>query len=340
MTPTRPSPTHTPDRDTSTAGRERRTLHDDAVTPFAIVSAPLVMRSAPGAANESALLALQRSHGNAHVSRLVTGIIQRQPATKVISIGSEQVIVASDAEKTEAEAIFKEVREKYGIRMSSSSGITAIDTDYDKVPDSVKKQLKTTAWKMEELRALSRALVHFSPILGKERASSTRSGDKQEAASVSKLEQGIDKKTAKFTKKLKAQQFDTLRNVTLYSSLTDFPADFKGDRVREIEGIIIHELAHGLLDYAVDNYLKNLPYWKDASTKSGKAGAEAPITEYGSENIDEDLGEAVRFYFLAPQKLKDGTGAPAGKPGNPCRKRFELIDGYVKAWKRTPPKTP
>jgi hypothetical protein len=48
----------------------------------------------------------------------------------------------------------------------------------------------------------------------------------------------------------------------------------------------------------------------------------------------------VRFYFLAPDKLKNGTGGKPGEPGNPCRKRFELIDGYVKAWKRTPPKSP
>jgi hypothetical protein len=298
-------------------------------TPVALIAAP-------------PLLALQRLRGNAHVARLVAGSVQRQPAGKVISIGSEQVIVASDAEKTEAEQIFKEVKETYGIRMSSGSGITAIDTDYDKVPDSLKKQVKTTAWKMEELRALSRALVHFAPILGNDRANSTRSGSKQETASASKLEQGIDKneKVAKFTKKLEAQQFDSLRNITLYSSLTEFPPDFKGDRVREIEGIITHELAHGLLDYRIDDYLKNLPYWKNASTKSGKAKAEAPITNYGADNIDEDLGEAVRFYFLAPQKLKEGTGAVPGKPGNPCPKRFDLIDGYVRSWKRTPPKKP
>jgi hypothetical protein len=202
-----------------------RTLHDDA-TPVALIAAPpLLAGPTTGAANETALLALQRLHGNAHVARLVAGTVQRQPAGKVISIGSEQLIVASDAEKTEAEQIFKEVRETYGIRMSSSSGITAIDTDYDKVPDSLKKQVKTTAWKMEELRALSRALVHFAPILGKERANSTRSGSKQETASASKLEQGIDKneKVAKFTKKLEAQPFDSLRNITLYSSLTASP---------------------------------------------------------------------------------------------------------------------
>jgi hypothetical protein len=193
MTLTRPSPTHAPDRDTTpTAGRGNRALHDDLATPVALIAAP-------------PLLALQRLRGNAHVARLVAGSVQRQPAGKVISIGSEQVIVASDAEKTEAEQIFKEVKETYGIRISSGSGITAIDTDYDKVPDSLKKQVKTTAWKMEELRALSRALVHFAPILGKDRANSTRSGSKQETASASKLEQGIDKneKVAKFTKNSK-----------------------------------------------------------------------------------------------------------------------------------------
>jgi hypothetical protein len=302
---------------------------------------PLVHDPTRGA-DHSALLGLQRTHGNAHVARLVAGTIQRQPASKVISIGAEQVIVASDAEKAEAEQIFKEAKDRYGIRMSSSSGISAIDLDYDKVPEAVRKQVKTKEWTMEELRALMRALAHFAPILGKERASSSRSGSKQEIASASKLDQGIDKNEpiGKLVKQLRAQEFDDLKNITLYSSLTEFPADFKGDRVFEIEGIITHELAHGLLDYAVDDYLAKLDYWKDAEHPSGKPKAEAPITDYGTANIDEDLGEAVKYYFLAPDKLKAGTGAKQGKPGNPCRKRFELVDGYVKAWKRTPAKKP
>jgi hypothetical protein len=316
--------------------------NDETASGGHTVAPPLARNGATAVANQAALLALQRASGNAHVARLVAGTVQRQPAGKTISIGSEQVIVADDKEKAEAEQIFKEVRERYGIRMSSSSGISAIDLDYDQVPEAVRKQVKTQAWKMEELRALIRALAHFAPILGKERASSSRSGSKQETATASKLDQGISENTpkGKFVKELRAQQFDALKNITLYSSLTEFPPSFKGDRVREIEGIITHELAHGLLDYAVDDYLKNLDYWKNAETKSGKPGAEAPITEYGAKNIDEDLGEAVRFYFLAPDKLKNGLGEKLGRPGNPCKKRFDLIDGYVKAWKRTPPKTP
>jgi hypothetical protein len=335
MISARPSPTHSPVHDRRPDGLRDRTIHDQPAPPLSTHGETVV-------ANESSLLALQRTFGNAHVARLVAERLQRQPAGKPVAIGDEQVIVASDAEKTEAEQIFKEIKEKYGIRMSSRSGISAIDSNYEQVPETVRKQVKTTAWTMEELRALARALTHFAPILGKERASSSRSGSKQETASASSIEQGINENTSKgkFVKKLKAQQFDDLRNITLYSSLTEFPADFKGDRVLEIEGIITHELAHGLLDYATDDYLKHLDYWKTGDAKSGKQGAEAPITDYGATNLDEDLGDAVRFYFLAPDKLKNGRGEKPGKPGNPCPKRFALIDGYVKAWKRTPPKTP
>jgi hypothetical protein len=341
LTPARPLPTPIPARNHRATALVDRSTQDETVPGPVVIPSP-VRHGANAAATEGTLLSLQRACGNAHVARLVVATVQRHPAGKTISIGSEQVIVADDKEKAEAEQIFKEVRERYGVRMSSSSGINAIDLDYDEVPAAVRKQVKTQAWKMEELRALVRALAHFAPILGKERASSSRSRSKQETATASKLDIGIDENSpkGKFAKDLRAQQFDAMKNITLYSSLTEFPPDFKGDRVREIEGIITHELAHGLLDYAVDDYLKNLDYWKDAETKSGKAGAEAPITKYGAKNIDEDLGEAARFYFLAPGKLKDGLGKKMGEVGNPCKKRFDLIDGYVKAWKRTPPKQP
>ena len=44
---------------------------------------------------------------------------------------------------------------------------------------------------------------------------------------------------------------------------------------------------HGLLAYALDDYIKATGYWTDRNTKSGTAGAEAPITSYGDTNAAE-----------------------------------------------------
>ena len=38
---------------------------------------------------------------------------------------------------------------------------------------------------------------------------------------------------------------------------------------------------------------------------------------------DEDLSESVAYYFLEPDKLRNGVGGKPGEIGNPCRKRFD-----------------
>jgi hypothetical protein len=282
-------------------------------------------------------LETQRSAGNAAAQ----GMLQRwswpwsKPSTKVVTIGSEQVEVKNDTEKAEAEGIIKDVGAQYGIDVSSLSGVKAIAKDYPLAPEAVRKGLKVTPWKLKELRAVARALRHYAPILGKQRANSTRSDVAQEVASVSKVKQAIDTNAPEgvLDTTTLGEFFSSSKNFSMFSAGTNFDKDFPGDNNTQLEATAIHEIGHGLMAYALPDYIAGLEYWTNRTTKSGKAGAEAPITNYGNKNASEDLCEALMYYFLDPEKLKKGRGKAKGKPGNPCPVRFALIDGFVRGWK-------
>ena len=88
------------------------------------------------------------------------------------------------------------------------------------------------------------------------------------------------------------------------------------------------------MKYAEDDFMKETGYWTDRTTKSGTAGAEAPPTGYGDKNASEDLSESAMFFFVSPDRLKNGDGsAAAGSPGNACPKRFAFLERIVGEWK-------
>jgi hypothetical protein len=247
----------------------------------------------------------------------------------------EKVDVANDAEAKKAAAIIRDIYVEYGIDVNSQAGVDAIYKDYDQVPESVRDMLKTKEWKYKELVALKAALAHFAPILGKNRKDSTRSGDAQEILTVSKVDQAIDtnETTGQLDNDTLGEYFESSSNFSMFragtNSTTDFPSNAK-----QLQGTAIHEIAHGLMKYCLADYVAKLEYWDSEYKESGKAGVEAPITEYGSTNAGEDLSEAVMYYFVEPKTLKSGKGAAKGEIGNPCPERFAFIEKAVKDWKK------
>ncbi len=272
---------------------------------------------------------IQQSGGERIQSKTVEGFLQ----CKIVNIGTEKVDVANDKQEEEARRIIQDIKDKYGIDISSHSGINAIKKDYPSVPDTVKNSLKTKEWKFKELQALEKALAHFAPILGANRKSSSREFDDQEVTSTSKVDQAIDMDdpSGVLDNDSLGEYFESSKNFSMFTAGENAKGEF-GDNAKELEGTAVHELAHGLLKYALPDYVKALDYWTDEDTKSRKKGAEAPITKYGAENASEDLSEAVMYYFLEPETLKKGKGKPDGKPGNPCPKRYALIETMVKNW--------
>jgi hypothetical protein len=298
------------------------------------------------------MLRLQSTAGNRATAALVTaeepkveplGAEGVQRAT--VTVGGEQIEVSllkKKKEKEEAEKIIKEIKDDYGISLSSQTTVEAIKAEYDEVPEAIKKGLRTRRWRMIELRALARALKFYAPILGAKRAQSTRKDADQEVTSVGKVKQSIDENTkaGELDKTTLGEYFKTKKNMGLFKASENYKADFK-DEGDQLTGTFIHEIAHGLLSYALPDFIKETGgYWRDEDTESGKAGAEAPITDYGATNAAEDLCESAMMFFLAPDRLKNGDGKAAGKPGNPCPLRHAFMTKIGKDWVPPPVKTP
>ncbi|ACY14285.1 eCIS core domain-containing protein [Haliangium ochraceum] len=245
----------------------------------------------------------------------------------------EMVNVANDEEAKKASAIIRRIYENYGIDVNSQAGVDAIRRDYDEVPQSVRDSLKTTAWEYKELVALEKALARFAPILGSARGNSTRSGEGQEIRTVSKVDQAIDENSdaGVLDTTTLGEYFESSENFSMFTAGESSTIDF-ADNDKQLEGTAIHEIAHGLMEYALDDYVAELEYWDSRLKASGKAGAEAPITEYGGTNAGEDLSEAVMYYFVDRNSLKNGLGAAKGSYGNPCPKRDAFIEKAIQDW--------
>jgi hypothetical protein len=249
-------------------------------------------------------------------------------------MAGERVEVANEAEQHEAEQILVEIRNRYGIRLSSPMGLAGLHRYYKREGVSPKELGKTgySVWNMQEIRALKEALKHFAPVLGKQREHSSRKGKWQEVTSLSKLTVAITQ-TGLPDPTVEGEAFGDVRNVTLFDADTQGTAkgDFK-TKEEELVATVIHELTHDLMAYALDDWIARLPWWTASGTRSDVQDAEAPINDYAATGAGEDLSESFAYYFLEPNVLRGGTGQKRGTPGNPCRERFALVEKYVESW--------
>jgi hypothetical protein len=181
-------------------------------------------------------------------------------------------------------------------------------------------------WLYKELQAIERALAHYAPILGKSRAGSTRSAAPQELVAVGKLEERLGIKNGKtvFKPTVMGTYFGASQTFAMYKHGETATPDFS-DIDKQIEGTAIHEIAHGLFEYAEGDFVKTFDYWLDADTASGKAGAEPPPTNYGQTSAAEDLAECAMLYFLDRPRLEKA-----------CPLRCAFMDKLVTGWEPEP----
>lgn len=296
---------------------------------------PAPRRAPPEDPLHAEVLRLQRTAGNQAVQRsLPKGgppTVQRGLFRKTVKIGDERVIVKNDKEKAEAKAILKRIKESYGLEVSSATTIAGIKGQYTNVKTKVLDKLKARAWRMIELRSLERALKVYAPILGAARATSTRAGAGQEVTSVGKVAQAIDtnKPAGKLDTTTLGEYFSAKKNMGLFKASEGYKVDFpnEGD---QLTGTFVHEIAHGLLAYAIGDYIKATAYWSDRYTKLPKASRkEAPVTSYGKTNAAEDLCESAMMFFVKPGRLKSN-----------CPKRYAFMEKVGKDWVPPPAEAP
>jgi hypothetical protein len=159
-------------------------------------------------------------------------------------------------------------------------------------------------WEYKELVAIERGCKHYAAILGDARKTSSRKDADQEVDTILKRNRSGNA-LADYT-----SGYDRVRFFT-----TGTNADFDFDNnAQQLEGTVIHELAHGLCRYKLDEYSNEVVQGKEGRK-------EGPITNYGGSSAGEDLSESMMFFFLKPEKLKSS-----------CPKRYEFIQKMVEEW--------
>jgi hypothetical protein len=251
---------------------------------------------------------------------------------RVFTIGTEQIQVNSAEDEAEADQIMSDLKDKYGLDLSSVTTVKAIKKDYTDVPKKVTSKLKVSVWSMQELRALQEAATYYAPILGGARETSSLKGSVQGVTTIGKVRNGIDEdsKKGKLDTTTVGEYFSSSKNLGLFDAGTNYEdKDYvregkdKTDVQTSLSATAIHEMAHALVQPTeLANWVAKMDYWKDEDTKSGKKGAEGPPSSYGRTNAGEDLCESVSMYFINRAQLKKA-----------CPERDAFVDKVVKAWK-------
>jgi hypothetical protein len=282
------------------------------------------------------VIALQQTAGN----RAVAGLIARAPGfldrvgmffgkkTYLATVAGEEVHVASETEEKDAARIIADISSKYGIDVSSVKAMKALKGANKKATQAQLDKVTKRPWLYKELQAIERALAHYAPILGKNRTGSTRAKDPQELVAVGKLEErlGVTAGKTVFKPTVMGTYFSASQTFAMYKHGETATPDF-ADIDKQIEGTAIHEIAHGIFQYAEGDFVKTFTYWLDADTASGTAGAEPPPTDYGQTSAAEDLAETAMLYFLDRPRLEKA-----------CPLRTAFMDKLVKGWEPEPPK--
>ena len=266
----------------------------------------------------------------------------KRRAKRWARIGTERVRVKNDAERVEAERIIDKLRTTHAVAINSRSVVESVKAGYPHAPERQRKKVRTRHWKLWELQALEKAADNFGPILGAARRSSTRASVPQEVTTAGKVEYSIDvdKSTGKIDPNTVGEYFSDDQSLGLFKPGETYGGIFGRDVKKKREMTAHHEMAHGLMAYAIDGFVTASGYWQDQDLESGDPNAEAPPTDYGKTNAREDLSESVALYFVDRQRLQNGDGSPQGTAGNACPLRCAYIDQVVKGWIPPPPPPP
>ena len=298
------------------------------------VPAQVAPRAAAGGGpltTQATMMALQRAAGNRAARQQVSREV------KDVSIGGETVKVENDAEALEAERLIDGMHTKYGVDVSSAQGVKSTLATYKDAPEAERAKVKARPWRMSELRSLEKALAHFQPILGASRATSTRKDVAQEVTHAGKVTFSIDENdaTGKVDSTL-GQYYEDDKTFAMYGLNETSTIDFPGNPEKQQEATAVHEIAHGLMEYALPGFIAATGYWVSRNQKSGVAGKEAPPTAYGRKNAAEDLCESVMFFFVDRERLKNGiAGKAKGEAGNPCPERLAYLKTVIEGWTPT-----
>ncbi len=228
---------------------------------------------------------------------------------KEVDVQGERVLVAKSSDAARASQIIDAIRNDYGVDVCSNLGYYAMRDTFDLVDEAKVDAVTSAAWSMRDLEAIYEGLLPFAPILGQQRAGSSRSAKPQEVTAFARMTHG-------FTANDASGKSDVGRPNESYAQyhrdegiITLYGHSKKLSR-KNLVGTIMHEAAHGLFRYVLNGYGGLAAYSEPAK-----------MPGYGSVSIEEDLCEAVRMYFQEPDRLAEIRPV-----------RYAYLDDHVMAW--------
>ncbi|MCW2943369.1 MAG: hypothetical protein JWR24_86, partial [Actinoallomurus sp.] len=230
--------------------------------------------------------------------------VLRESASSSVPVGHSAVRSPAVSVSAGPEEVQREVREiseviagEFGIRLDSGAAVAAVEQSNPHVGEATLAKVRERRWDPNELRGLRAALEHFAPILGERRSRSGRAGAEQEVTHVGAVSFGVTNRKIDFG--MAGEYIGSHKMLNFYAPVL-IGKDFGGGR-REIEGTATHELAHGLLKYALPEFTDAFGSWGPDGRPRLREGAEPP---YGNAtSAMADLEASIKASFLVPDKF-------------------------------------
>ncbi|MFG1646029.1 hypothetical protein ACGFMK_37615 [Amycolatopsis sp. NPDC049252] len=182
-----------------------------------------------------------------------------------------------------------------GTDLDSAHGVRAVHETNPQAKPAVLARVKPREFTADETRAIDDALKHYAPILGERRANSSRAHAEQEVKHFAAVSFGVER--GQIAPTARAEYLASHGTVNLYA-MGVINKEFGGGH-RGIEGTVTHELAHGLLSYALDDYGKHVGSWNPDGSPHRRAGGEPPADPKIRDDV-ADFKAALKSHLLDP----------------------------------------
>ncbi|SEP53028.1 Glycosyltransferase sugar-binding region containing DXD motif-containing protein [Amycolatopsis saalfeldensis] len=186
-----------------------------------------------------------------------------------------------------------------GVTHDSDRGVQAVKESNPNGKPSALARVRMRDFTNEEKGAIDDALGHYSPIIGDQRANSSRAGVEQEVRHIGAVNFGLERGEIAYG--MGGEYIGSHQTVNLYAPAM-LSREFGGGQ-RGLEGTVTHELSHGLLKYALDDYGKHVGSWNEDGSPNRGPDAEPP-SDAKARSDQADFKAAVKSHLLGRAGLE------------------------------------
>ncbi|MDX2709099.1 hypothetical protein PV350_40585 [Streptomyces sp. PA03-6a] len=229
--------------------------------------------------------------------------------------------VGSSRPDSGAELMVK-LERTYGVSFNSDLGVAEFKRSYFNLPQEVIDRVKVDKFPVEWLPMIDEALGHFAPIMGARRDESSRSGTDQEINTLSAVEWGLSGPEEPNSWHL-GEMYCKKKLINVFTG--PFKRNFRdpSERINGVLGVVVHEVAHGLLDYAMLEF--EWHFWDGVK----QSGWKEWVPPSGSIDHREALRELIRATVFRLEDFQEWA------PPNLAQETYRLLEslpGNVRAW--------